>query len=304
MFHNYFTCFSIFGVAPKNLSIHSGWSFLNIGPFALHALCLIVHICVIYRDEYFSNTSTWYYFGRITAILPNAVCILDILMGARDIDDILLRLNGVNTYFKRFIRVTVNLKRLKCSIKIKCVFCVLFVVLPHFLKIFFISPVLSTTFTVFAAILIVYRTSAIFILIILLEYTNFLMFSLNKHLTEVSDLLQLNASVWESIHLLRHARTVHFKMYKIIVAINSRFGWFLMVFLLDMFCTLNISVFFVITSMIDVKYTGEIIRNVSLELFIFECAQASSCFLNFFWIFILGKLLETILYNLHTDLYI
>lgn len=267
LFHNYFKCFYIFGVFSKNLPIHSKWSLLNIWsklPLALHSFCVIIYICLLFRDDYFSTTSTWYYFGRITALLPNLVFLLDILLGARNVEDILLRLNGVNIYFKRFTHITVNLRNLKYSINIKCAFHVVFVVLPHFLKIFFISPVLSTTFTIFAAILIACRTSAILIVIILIEYTNFLMFSLNQHLSGVSDLIELDANVWQLIRLLRHARTVHFKLYKVTVMMNLRFGWFLVAFSLDMFCALNNSGFFILCSLIDVAHLGETIRNVSL----------------------------------------
>lgn len=271
-FENFFFCFCLFGIHPRNpfcASKRSYVRFLSTIPRVVHLICIILFVYLLRRDV-LKNTRvlSLYYFSGLIALIPNAIFFFGTLTSANQVEDILIKLEQTTDHLKRFLKVPVNLENLEHLIHIK-LFCAVVICVPYFIKVFITSTVLSTALDCCAYIVIACKSCIILLVITLIDYMNFLTYSLNQHLEEVRLVHpQIDASVWDLIHFLKRIRTVHFKLHKVAFMINSRFGWFLIAVLFDVFCLINNSVFLIFKALIDSNVDIGIMRNLSFYFYI------------------------------------
>lgn len=246
-FRNYSICFYLFGVYSRNPFCTSNQCYMKILsciPLVVHIFCVILFVYSLCRDTLNLDKLSLYYSSGIVAIIPNIVFIFLSIVSAKTFDDILSKLDRANTHLNRSINVQVKFEHLERSIHIKCVFGVILIGVLYLLKVLFHSLVLAISTDFYAFILTVCKCWALHFVILLVDYMNILLFSLNERLEQVRfDEFHLDGGVWDLIHLLRHIRIVHFKLHKVTVIINSQFGWFWITMLLDVFIVINNSFF-------------------------------------------------------------
>lgn len=268
----YFISFFLFGILLENPISTSKRSIGKIPkkiPIIVHSLLVILTTVVILRDLIINSSKiTMYNMALATPIISNVIYLYEMWSSESKVEEILLNLNQAKSHLLKFLHAPVKLDRLKVPTGIKCLFGVVIVGTINFAKIFYSSSVVSISYDSLAFILVIIRRLAILLLIILIDFESLLVNSVNQHLEFVRfDRLQLDAGVFEAIHLIHHIRLVYLQLHGVTVMIISRFGWFLMFVLLDHFNSLTTSVFNLITHFVDTRPDG-IGRNWFLYLFL------------------------------------
>lgn len=202
------------------------------------------------------------YLSLATPIIPNIVFMFETFFSKTEANDIWLKLNRTKIHVNKIINVSVQLETFRRSFRAKCVFSVAMTGVMLFIKITPLkSSILSTSFDCMTLILGICKCWAVLLVIILIDFMDFLLFSLNQQLEKLSsDEFQF---VWNLINLFRHIRIIHFKLHRVTAMINKRFGWFLIALLFDMFNLINNSIFIAFTGLMEPHFREENMRNLS-----------------------------------------
>lgn len=231
---NYFLCFYAFGVYFKYPFSRPQFcrKLLSNIPRIIHLICVLTAILLYSFGLLQRKESVILLLFLRIYFISNIIFVLDGDSNAKKVDAILLHLFQTENYLNNLIDVPVCLSGLKFKIHTKMFISVILIVAAFFAKSF--STDIFSSLDTQRLILMAYRCWAIFLLIILIDYRNFLLFSLNQKLNAPrSKLLKGDTSVWSLINLLCHIRNIHFKICKITSMINSRFGWYVIIIFLD-----------------------------------------------------------------------
>lgn len=174
------------------------------------------------------------------------------------VDGILSKLNICEMHLVKFIDVSVQLDIFNRSFRIKCIVSVVMTSLVLVIKIIIHSPVLSMSLDCNTLILGIYKCWVILFIILLIEYTNCLLFALNQYLNSLRlETFEIDGRVWDLVHLLHHVRAIHFKWHQITKMMNLRFCWFLTAIMIDMLNLIINSTFVAFTALTDPKFWRE-----------------------------------------------
>lgn len=273
-FRKYFICFFLFGINSRNpfnlpKRIHNRTC--SIIPRVLHSIFLCTFLYLMCQNVFNDLKNSFKvlslkYLMVSTNSFPNMVSLFSTLIKTDGVEEIMLMLNRAGVHLSMIANISVELRALERSLRIKCVFGVVISSLMYFLKIMVRSAVFSCSLDLFSFILVTYKCWTIFVVIFFIDYTGFLMFSMNQGLTSAQcEISHLDARSSNSIHLLQQIRIVHYQLYAITSMINSQFGWFLIATLLDMFNVVTSSVFVVFLVTDDSTAGIWILRNFLLN---------------------------------------
>lgn len=258
LFRNYYIFYILCGVCPINTFIifrRNSLEFLSNMPLFVHLINVIIYLYLLYRDalnlDLDLKLSLWNTLFRGTlSVFPNIVFIFEVLINGKNCFNILTELNRVNIYLQQFINIHVKLKHLKRSIHLKFICGVVLIEILRLILVFthsFKEPI-----TFYAPLLLIVemcKLTAMHFVVCLIEYMNFLIYSLNQQLINVRcDEFGSDNNVWDLINLLRRIRTMHFKLHNVAIEVNSRFGWFLVAIPIHLFGLINSNAFLSFTS--------------------------------------------------------
>lgn len=277
LFKSYSIFFFMFSVYSSNSICSSkrmcGKVFLWF-PYIVHIICVMSFMNLLQRDLQKNVTmllqNSMFFYSLLTLMIPNIIYVVEKMFSKIDVDDILEKLHICEMHLEKFVNVSVQSDVFCRSFRLKCIVSVAMCSLALITKIIIHSPVLSMSLDFNTLALALYRCWIILFIILLIEYTNLLLFSLNQHLKSLQfERFQLDARVWDLVHFLRHIRAIHFQMHKITQMVNLRFGWFLIAIIIDMFnLTINSS-FVAFTAITDPNFRKENTRNSKFVFFMF-----------------------------------
>lgn len=296
----YLFCCFIFGFHFDNIFIGSKKQcprFLLYIPRTIHIIIIITSVISFGLNIIESPQVFLSQFLLITACFPNIVSILWAKSSENKIKYILQHLSDTEHQLKILFGAKVCFGKLQRVLRVKFFLSVIMISLIQALKMFVKSALFSTASDIFLYLLSFYKIWATFFALCLIEYNNFLLFSLNQHLEKMqcnfelylnmcdqyhlryehqhlnesrdnSKLYILDQNVWGLIHLYRNIQRVHFKLHQTASAINSRFGYFLLAAFLDIFNYTVNNIFGLIVNLIDPKLGLTLFRNFIVQFFL------------------------------------
>lgn len=159
---------------------------------------------------------------------------------------ILLSFNRAIDHLEMALNIRVQINCFEKTYRRKFVFIVCLIVLFYIARIPVVSENFSSTIDVLLLLMNSLKVLAVLQVILLIDLIGFLMCTMNDLLRPAYDedgdvCLALNS--YEIIRVLRNLKTVHFKLWELSQTIAQRFGWFLLMFVLESFCTTVFAVF-------------------------------------------------------------
>lgn len=259
----YFYGFCLFGVHLKNhisgKSPYCDRLLLNI-PRIIRLICVIFTNVLYYRDMKNGTPTFVVYIPIMITSVPNLLSIANIDSCLTKATDIISALLETENHLKTHINVFVCRKALQRVLRMKFVLCVIVPSAFYCLKLYFRSPAFSFESDFGRLLLAIYENWASFLVLLLIEYRNFLLFSLNRKI-KMSKLSYLDSNTLNLFHLFGHIQRVHSKIHHISTMINSHFGWLLLMILLDYFNIITSSVLYVFINIVDPQFRLRIARN-------------------------------------------
>lgn len=267
----YFVCFFLFGVHLENpffASKRSCSSFALYIPRVAHLCIVILYLYLICAIVMRRSTLLLDHFFLIISCIPNIVSILWTKDSANKIESIVRNLNRIEHHLRIFTGVEARFEKLECMFRVKLFGFVFANSLVYSLKLFVRSTTFFASIDIVVSLLMLYKGWAIFLVLILIDYNTFLLFSLNQHLKTLQcnfeqSKLEHNNESWGLVHLHRHIQNVHLKIHQIALMINSQFGWFWLAVLLDKFNVIITSIFAIFVGSMDATFGFMIIREFS-----------------------------------------
>lgn len=114
--------------------------------------------------------------------------------------------------------------------KVKCI--VLCTIFSISIRLLYPSPVYGRVPDIFVGILVLYKIVAIIHAVFYIETSRFMLISSSRCIVTVStDKTVLKAN--EALHMLRHLKIIHFKIYQVYKVLNTRFGWILIAVIIE-----------------------------------------------------------------------
>lgn len=247
---NYLICFFLFGVYPRNPFCWSKYGYtkiLSFIPRMVHLFSVVSFAFLFFRYVFMKPGMGFDLFFIATSFVPNIAYIFGTEYCTNKIESIIVKLNKVECHLKTIMNISIDLNVLKSSIIIECIFGVVIPCFVYFLKIFIFSTSFSMYSNVSEFILLTCKSFAILLILILLDYKNILIRSLNQQLESFNlERFQVDLNIWKLTQFLRSSGVFYCNLHEITQMINVQFGFFLIAVFLDMFnvitnCT---SVFF------------------------------------------------------------
>lgn len=249
----YFVGFYLFGVylrTPIGDSERCCKRYLLNIPRLIHLICAIFANLLHFRDVHIKTEPNIVYFPLILATVPNLLFIFNADSCLTKVDDIMSVLLEIENYLKKNMLVFVQTKLLKHKLSITFLVCVIIPSAVYFCKIFLRSPTFSIECDFSRFLSMAYKFWGLFLVLIFIEYRNFLIFSLNQKLMSTK-LFHLDSNTWSLFHLLEHIRMVHIKLHRLSTMINKHFGWFLLTILLDHFTNITSTFLYLFMASVD-----------------------------------------------------
>lgn len=264
---NYLFCSFLFGVYSKNpycAQRKTSIKVLSYIPNAIHLMFVIVFIFLLFNTLITSSRVLFFYFYLTSLCIPNILSICQRKTSESEIESILLRLERTEKYLKTFIDMPLSFEIILQSIRFKLLIYIFSVIVAYVYK-FFIQPeVFNWLSSSVVFVLMVYKCWMLFFVIFLIDYKTFLMSALNNHLDKLQysiNSIKLDSSIWELLHLFKHIQTVHFELHKVTQLISSRFGWILLINLMDLFIIFTNNIIAIILAIIDPSIPILLARN-------------------------------------------
>lgn len=259
----YFYGFYLFGVHLKNhipgKRAYCERLLLNI-PRIILLICVIFTNVLYYRDMKNRTTTFIVYIPIMITSVPNLVSIANIDSCLTKATDIISALLETENHFKTRINVFVCRKAFQRVLRTKFVLCVIVPSAIFCFKLCFPSPAFSFESDFGRFLLAIYENWATFLVLVLIEYRNFLLISLNRKI-KISKLSYLDSNTLSLFHLFGHIQRVHLKIHRISTMINSHFGWLLLMILLDHVNIITSSVLYIFVNVVDPQFGFRIARN-------------------------------------------
>lgn len=234
---------------------------LSFIPRIIHFVWIIWSIYVFWGD-FFTKKISPVYLTLGTASIPNLIFILDTDIYAKKLDALLINLFRTEYSLNLFRNEPVCLQMLKRKIRVKLFISVIMINAIYFVRILIYSSTFSLIHDIYRCILMTYKCWAIFFIIIVIEYRNFLISVLNQELGSLhSKQFRANINFSNLIHLLRHIRIFYSKFFQITEMINSQFGWCLVIIFLDNFNLITSTFCFTFMALSGSVHQAEILRN-------------------------------------------
>lgn len=260
----YFLSFYVFGFykCPIGDPSRPFTKLLTYFPKLIHIMFIIWSIYLFWRDLIEDKLSI-IYFTLGTAPIPNIVFVLDTDFHAKKLDALFADLFHTENYLHMLMNDANRIKIFQRRIRMHFFINVLIITM-FFIKIWIYSETIIMH-AVYRFVLMIYKFSEIFLIIIVIEYRNFLIFSLNETICILlSKRSNAYVDICNLVHHLRHIRILHFNLHKISAMISSRFGWCLVIIFLDNFNL--ITSFFCAIAMTPGSYQRfEIIRKYFID---------------------------------------
>lgn len=246
----YFYCFGIYVKSPFEKPKRCHTQILSNISRIVHMICVVTTIFLFYRDVLYRTEGQLFNIALIISFIPNMILILCANSRAKQVNTILSATFHAEKHLNKIIDkksecLKILQRKLHMNFVIIIAICLLF-----FLKIFTNSPTFSIIYDVCRLILMIFKFLAIFLLVILIEYNNFLILALNKELDKPRpDLFHVDINKRNLIRRIQNIKILQFESYKISTMINSQFGWFVMSIFLDNFniITNGVLLFFMYT---------------------------------------------------------
>lgn len=148
----------------------------------IHLIFIILMVFQFFREIH--NREQTFIFNSSWAIpiIPNVFLLINSSFSTKTINTILSIILRTENHLKNSIEVPVRLKILEHDTHIKLFFGVIANSAVFFFKIFVFSPTFTVFHDITRFILVFFKSFAIFLVIVLIDYTTFLMFSLNEKL--------------------------------------------------------------------------------------------------------------------------
>lgn len=259
----YFYGFYLFGVHLKNhitgKRTYCDRLLLNI-PRMIRLICVICTNVLYYRDMKNGTATFIVYIPIIVTSVPNLVSIFNVDSCLTKATNIISALLETENHLKTRINVFVCGKALQRVLRTKFVLCVILPSAIYCLKLYYRSPAYSFESDFGRFLLAIYENWSTFLVLLLIEYRNFLLFSLNRKM-KISKISYLDSNTLSLFHLFGHIQRVHSKIHQISTMINSHFGWLLLMILLDHFNIITSSVLYTFINIVDPQFRLRIARN-------------------------------------------
>lgn len=258
---SYFILFYMFGVSSYtpikkwNQRKQIPYKILKRLPKILHISICILNVIQTYWDLHTSAVSLVEYIYLTVITATHIAIFIDDVYSVRKIRKMLLILFDAFDYLTGFLKVPVYLKTFEKNFRQKFFLSFTINVFLFLFKINTNGEMSNLGY--FWFILTVYKMIGLFQVVFFLDFSNHLQFCLNQNLNQLHGNCQvmLNQSNSDSMVVtLRRIRKIHLKLCKIAPVISSRFGWFMILLLLELIvipCICIFSIFVALTGPIE-----------------------------------------------------
>lgn len=278
-------CFYLFGASsytPLKILNQKKQIHFRIVKFFPKAFHMLFTVCYVIQLIWHSNiVMTAGYFSAAVFSATHIATVVDDISSVRKIRKMLLALFDSVTFLNNKMRVLLCLKTFEKNYRFKFFLTIIINTLFFLIKFLTDGDHLTLeNITVF--LLLIYKMIAIFQVIFFIDFKNLILFSMNEHLKSLHcdlKILLIKSNSNDCTNTLKYVKTIHFNMWKVAELISARFGWFMIVFLLELVfvpCVSIFTVFVILTTDNEVSGIGRytVFSNYYprfLCLFIFLC---------------------------------
>lgn len=211
-------------------------------------LVLLILTIKTFRDSQFQRLTLVEFIYTAALTAPHFATFIDDMGSAQKIRKMLLYLFDSVAFCKSSMKTPINLKHFEQNLRWKLflsiiiqIFCILFRLTSGNNS----SLNLLTNALIFT--LSIYKMIGLIQVIFFIDLSNELIFSINQklnHFRNNIEVLFINSNDNECLNILCSVKMIHFKVWKVSKLISSRFGWLMIVTLLEMIVNPCISIFF------------------------------------------------------------
>lgn len=234
---NYFLCFFLFGLnsyipfRPQK----SRAKFILLLPRIVCVFFIIstAFKCFQFLRRFYSTTPN-VHIAYMSILLGNTVSVAESVIHSALIKNILQSLNRTIDHLELVMNISVKIRNLAKNYRLKLIVVAVVNIIAISCRIEIIMNVNQVDILISIGSVLLVLTSLHAILV--LDLVGLLLFSINDHLnsiaSETSSSFPMDPN--KIIRILRNVKTVHFKLWEISRSIERRFGWFMLVYTLDL----------------------------------------------------------------------
>lgn len=240
-FQMYFTLFFLLGLNPHVSFTNQPKKLSKLLTMIPRLVAILCNIYIAYRDcENISFDKIANIFGRVVLIIgaiANLTAIFENLYNAQNSHQILSEISTVINILKMYLNIEYSYKLAKKTLNRKLVLLITVIVLGSTIK-YYIEATngINRTFSILWAISTFFKYIHLFHLSFYIEFLRFTMKSLNEKLTNKVNNSQAywyhgqKNKLWHDLHYMK---TVYLRLLNVAHEVNSLFGWFLVICMLE-----------------------------------------------------------------------
>lgn len=218
---------------------------LKLIPKLLYYIFVGLYLFQTYVDSHLNTVPVVEYISAIVITATHIAVLIDDISSIRKTRRMLLILFDSVAFLKKFMKLTLCLKTFERNFRWKLFLFISIKMFLFYVKLMTIRRIPSINL----AILWIYQIIALFQMIFFIEFSTFILNSINQEIqlsfNEFQIMLSIESNVNHFSKILRQIKIIHFKMCRVTSLINSRYGWFATLLLLEQIVIPCIGIFFI-----------------------------------------------------------
>lgn len=223
------------------------WKILKQFPNGLHMLVAILLLYQAYWDLQLSTISLVECIYNAVIITTHIAIFIDDVFSVTKIRKMLAILFDSFEILKGTLKIPMCLRTFEQNFRLKLFLCVIINVFLFLLKLKTKGEV-SKLKHFWSVILTVYKMIALFQVVFFVDFSNRLLFSLNKELSQYHgccEVISTGSRIEHFVFVLHNIQKIHFKLCNLVQITSSRFGWFICTLLMELIVIPCICIFFI-----------------------------------------------------------